>query len=87
MFTGILLEKKKLKGDLMFENLSRFVKICLVLTVGNAQPERGFSENKLILEGRTNLNQNTIEALRLIKHEINLHNVPSSYPTRAFNLF
>lgn len=67
-----------LRGKLMFENVSRFVKTCLVLSVGNAQPERGFSENKLLLDGRLNLGEATIEAIRLIKHEINLHNLPTT---------
>lgn len=53
----------------------------LLLTVANAEPERGFSENKNLLDGRTKLDELTIESLRLVKHEINLHNnLPTLLP-------
>lgn len=45
---------KNLKRNSIFPLLSSFAKTCLV--VGNAEPERGFSENKLILKGREMLN-------------------------------
>ena len=37
------------------------------LSHGNAEPERGFSENKRILEHREGLHEETIVALRMIK--------------------
>lgn len=68
-----------IQGENIYRNLASFSKPCLVLSVANVQPERGFSENKQLLEGRALLDENTIEALRLIKHEINLYNVPGTY--------
>lgn len=67
------------KRDNIYRNLASFSKACLVLSVANVQPERGFSENKQLLEGRALLDESTIETLRLIKHEINLYNVPGTY--------
>lgn len=71
---------KDLQGNLTFSNLSKFAKSILVLAVANAQPERGFSENKQILHGRELLSEETLEALRLTKNAINLHCVSTFLP-------
>lgn len=44
-----------------------------MLSVSNSIPEQGFSENKYILEGRKSLEEDTIQAIRLVKNFINLH--------------
>lgn len=51
-----------------FRNLLRLAKCVLVLPHGNADPERGFSINKKIIEVHgTSLDSDTIEAIRLVK--------------------
>lgn len=50
------------------------------LTNGNAEPERGFSENKYILDDREQLNEETIIALRMIKNNINLYKDIEDFP-------
>ena len=50
------------------QKLWKFVKKCLVLSHGQASVERGFSENKEVLE--TNMGSETLVARRLIKDHV-----------------
>ena len=48
--------------------LAEFVKCCLVLSHGNANLERGFSvNNALLVKKKTNLGEDTIRSLRIVK--------------------
>lgn len=62
-----------LQGKPKFTNLSSLAKICLCVSHGNADPERGFSLNKAILDGRESLKDDTIIALRIVKDHLILH--------------
>lgn len=61
-----------LQGHSKFGDIVKLVKACFSLSHGNAEPERGFSENKRILHGRDALEPDTIVALRAVKNFINL---------------
>ncbi len=50
------------------------------LTHGNAEPERGFSVNKYILQHREGLHEETIVALRMIKYFISLYDDITDIP-------
>lgn len=53
---------------LKFRNLLRLAKCVFVLPHGNADPERGFSINKRIIEIHgSSIGSDTIEAIRLVK--------------------
>lgn len=69
-------EIQTLTGEPKFGELAKLVKACLSLSHGNADPERGFSENKKILEGRENLDEETIVFIRAVKNYINLCGSP-----------
>ncbi|XP_065643869.1 uncharacterized protein LOC136075251 [Hydra vulgaris] len=59
-------------GNLKFPQLLALVKCVLTFSHGNSSPERGFSINKNFIEGHsTNLKEDTIVALRLVKDELN----------------
>lgn len=60
-------------GKSSFSALSEVAQYCLCVSHGNAVPERGFSINKSMLEDRSSLKGDTIEALRLVKESIVLH--------------
>lgn len=48
-----------------FPNLSKLIKLCLTLSHGNADVERSFSENKLVLtSGRTRISDATLNGYR-----------------------
>lgn len=57
-----------------FSELAKLAKHCLCVSHGNAVPERGFSVNKMILEEREMLKEDTIVSLRLVKESIMLRN-------------
>ena len=59
---------KDVDGNLQYPCLSKMALCVLLLPHGNADPERGFSINKKMLENHgTNLDGETLQALRLIK--------------------
>lgn len=63
-------EIKNLQDERRFAELTALVFTCLSLSHGNADPERGFSFNKAILEHRETLGEATIIALRMVKDAI-----------------
>ena len=64
-------ELKNDAGRLRFPQLAALVKSVLTLSHGNAGPEQGFSINKSILDAHgTRLREDTIVALRRVKHRI-----------------
>lgn len=65
-------------GNSKFADLVKLAKACLSLSHGNAEPERGFSENKYILQGSEALSPETIVALRAVKNFINLSEGPEN---------
>lgn len=73
-------EIESLQNELRFNDLSKLVFACLSLSHANADPERGFSHNKAILEHRESLEENTIVAIRMVKDAIlkfeNIENFP-----------
>lgn len=77
------------EGKFRFKNLVDLVKVCLSISHGNAGPERGFSENKHILNGRESLAEETIVAIRMVKESIRLHGGVLNFPItrRLINLF
>lgn len=69
-------EIQTLAENSKFGELVKLVKVCLSLSHGNAEPERGFSENKKILEGRGDLDEETIVAIRAVKSYVNFCGSP-----------
>lgn len=80
---------KNSEGNLKFKTLVKLVRICLSVSHGNSDPERGFSENKHILDGRECLGEDTIVAIRLVKESVRLHGGIQNFPInrRLINLF
>lgn len=73
-------ELKSHDGQLKFTELVKLVKTCLCLSHGNAEPERGFSENKHVLSGRERLSEETIIAIRTVKNNLNLYGSVENFP-------
>lgn len=67
-------------GNLKFKNLSNLALTCLCISHGNAVPERGFSLNKNMLDGRESLSEEIIEATRLVKDSVALHGGITNFP-------
>lgn len=80
---------KNVEGHQKFKILVKLVQICLSVSHGNADPERGFSENKHILDGRESLGEESIVAIRLVKESVRLHGGILNFPInrRLINLF
>lgn len=60
-------------GKPRFAELATLAKNCLCVSHGNAEAERGFSVNKRLLQDRTQLNEKTIVAMRIIKETLVQH--------------
>lgn len=60
-------------GKPCFKDLAALAMHCLIVSHGNAAPERGFSTNKRLLQDRNQLKESTITALRLVKESIELN--------------
>lgn len=58
---------KDITGALKYPLLSKVIKALLSLPHGNADAERGFSENKHLLDGRSSLNIASINGMRHVK--------------------
>lgn len=65
-----ILAEKDLSGKSKYKHLPVLIKALLSLAHGNADCERGFSENKNILESRSNLCAASINGIRRIKSEL-----------------
>ena len=66
------------EGRSKYKVLGPLVLAVCTLSHGNADPERGFSTNKhMLCVHSTSTDQNTTEALRLVKDYINLHGAVS----------
>lgn len=55
-----------------YAEVAKMSKAFMCLSHGNATPERGFSENKLVLDHRDSLAEETIIGLRITKDFLNL---------------
>lgn len=79
---------KNADGNLKFAKLDSLVKACLSISHGNADPERGFSENKQILDGRETLGEESIVAIRLVRESVKHHGGTLHFPItrRLINL-
>lgn len=67
-------EMKNSLGHTKFPLLSKFAKCLIILTHGNADPERGFSENKHILtDERSVLSHDSIIGLRTVKNVLDVN--------------
>jgi hypothetical protein len=53
--------------DYKYKQMGLMTLICLTLSHGNANAERGFSINKFALENRSSLKESTIIAVRTVK--------------------
>lgn len=62
---------KDINGELLYGDLSEMAKTVLCLSHGNSDPERGFSENKYVLEDRGSLDDHTLVAIRMVKDTLN----------------
>lgn len=69
-YWAIIFALKDPSGNLKYKWLPVVVKALLCLAHGNAECERGFSENKHLLESRNRLNIESINGLRKIKSHI-----------------
>ncbi|XP_077554006.1 uncharacterized protein LOC144168889 [Haemaphysalis longicornis] len=58
---------KDIMGALRYPLLSKVIKALLSLPHGNADAERGFSENKHLIDGRSSLNIASINGMRHVK--------------------
>lgn len=76
-------------GSIIFKKLVELSKVCSSVSHGNADPERGFSENKHILAGRESLGEETFIAIRLVKESTRLRGGVLKFPItrRLINLF
>lgn len=68
------------QGEPKFGELTKFAKTYLSLSHGNAAPERGFSLNKYVLQGREQLHEDTITAIRMVKDAISLYDKIDDFP-------
>lgn len=57
-------------GNVIYKYLSVLIKALMCLAHGDADAERGFSDNNPIIEGRSNLDLRSINSLRCIKSYI-----------------
>lgn len=73
-------EIKTLQGEPRYAELSKLAFACLSLSHGNADPERGFSFNKGVLQDRESMNEGTITALRMVKDAIIQHGGVENFP-------
>lgn len=73
-------EIKTLQGEPRFAELSKLVFACLSLSHGNADPERGFSFNKAVLQNRELMGEDTITAIRLVKDAIMHYGSAEDFP-------
>lgn len=69
-----------LHGNKQYKNLAELAKTCLCINQTNADPERGFSINKEVIEGRVMLKEDTIIALRFVKDHILHHGGVENFP-------
>lgn len=67
---------KNFYDELMYVDLSQLAKTVLCLSHANSDPERGFSENKYILENRGMLEEETLVEIRM--DHINVTDFPIS---------
>lgn len=68
MFWREVSKKRDAVGDLKYQSLYAFVGSCLILSHGNAIPERGFSvNNRLVTQEKTSFSEVGIKAIRLCK--------------------
>lgn len=66
-----VLNRRNALGNLKYCTLGKVVKACLAFSHGNADAERSFSANKdTVAAERSNLNEETITAIRLVKDGI-----------------
>lgn len=68
------------QGQPKFGELTKLSKTYLSLSHGNAAPERGFSLNKYVLQGREQLKEDTITAIRMVKDGISLYDKVEDFP-------
>lgn len=69
-----IFEKKCTDGSPKFPNLTVLVKLCLCISHGNADVERSFSNNKMILTShRTTISDATLNGLRKISSFMNTY--------------
>jgi len=64
-----------------YANLAEFIKCCLVLSHVNANLERGFSvKNALLVKEKTNLDDDTIRILRIVKYLVKYYGGITNVP-------
>jgi len=69
-----VLDRKNALGHLKYCTLGKVVRAALALSHGNSDAERSFSANKkTVTPERSSLNEDTINALRMVKDAIRLH--------------
>lgn len=71
---------KDVHGSHKYEDIVKMVYACFCLSHGNAAPERGFSDNKYVLENRDALAAETIVAIRMVKSAIRFYDGSINFP-------
>jgi hypothetical protein len=66
--------------DYKYKQMGLMALICLTLSHGNANAERGFSINKFALENRSSLKESTIIAVRTVKDVLKDHESVPNFP-------
>ena len=80
--------KNSMDGLSRYKVLPKFVIPCLLMSHGNADPERGFSTNKLLVtKQKCSLSEETIVATRFIKDQISHVNHVTELITRDVTKF
>lgn len=73
-------EIEDLRNKQRYQELAKVVFACLSISHANADPERGFSHNKSILEHRETLVEDTISAIRMVKDAILQYGSVEEFP-------
>lgn len=68
------------QGQPKFGELTKLSKTYLSLGHRNAAPDRGFSLNRYVLQGREQLKEDTITAIRMVKDAISLYDKVEDFP-------
>lgn len=66
-YRGNVFQFRNSSNQIKYKLISKFVKTLLSLPHSNADRVRGFSLNKIMLQGRSKLNLQSINAIRQIK--------------------
>lgn len=80
LFWNQIGEIRDLQGKLKYKELHNLVKACLSLSHANASPERGFSINKMMINNKESIKEDTIISLRFVKDALLSYSSIENFP-------